>query len=575
VGVSAVLDIAKTSLAAQQLALATTGHNIANADTKGYCRQTAVLGSRPSVSLGNVIMGSGVQVDQITRAYDSFATKYLNQQTGALSSVKAQSDYMSVLESALNDVGDNGLTTSLNDFWGGWQDLANNPSGSAERGALIQKGEQLASQLNNSKNQIDSVGAEIKQQVVQGVSDVNQMFSQVAQLNGEITSMETGQGEANDLRDKRDLLLNKLSEAIGAKYFEGPNGQVSVFVANRMMVAGVTSHSFTTQAVGDSVAVQWQGSQSNSEDVSNQIAGGTVGGYLSLLTQTLPDLAGKLDDFASSLIFEVNSLHSQGVGAQAPTSATGDQQATDAGVAMSSAASGLAFGQRIDDSGSAGFKVWAYDASGAPLVAGGTQVTITAGMSLNDLAAALDAVGGISASVVNGRLQVAADAAEGGASFAFSNDTSHALAALGVGAFFSGHDAGSIGVQAGADDIAAGQINAAGSFASGDGRNALAIADIQDTAVNVGSANMTLNDALGSLTGAIGVKSAALSRDYDFKKGMLDQLQAQRDSQSGVSLDEELTNMIKYQQAYQAAARLLQTADAMLSSLITPSSSGV
>jgi len=568
-GVGAVLDITQSALIAQRTAVEVTGHNIANADTEGYSRQKSVMTSRQPLKLGAVLLGTGVTLSRVQRAYNTFASMNIDRKTSTLGDLDARGEYLGILETTFNETDDGGLQNRLSAFWAGWQDLANNPSGTAERLALIQDANELVSLVNTRSDSLSSAKGEIRTQITGQVNEINEMLSQVAQLNNEIVGMEVGGGSANDLRDQRDLLLHKLSEAVDTTYFEGPDGQVTVFIANRLAVDNCTAYSFETQAgAGGSVELLWHGTQLNQEDVSGQIEGGRLGGYLTMLNDTIPGYAASLDELAKALVFEVNAAHSQGVGQTAPSTTTSLEAVADADAALASAASGLSYYDRIDNSGTASLKLHVYDAAGDPLVAGGTTVTIAAGMTLNQLATAIDAVNGLSASVSDGRLTIAAAAGEGGSSFAFSDDTSNVLAALGLNAFFSGHDAGSIAVAATASQVNAASVQADSTFGSGDGSNALAIADLEDTQVQVGSSTETFSTALGALLGDIGVEAASVQRSHDFQDAMLQQLVAQRDSETGVSLDEELTSMMKYQHAYTAAAKLLQTADEMLSTLV-------
>ncbi len=567
-GVGAVLDITASALAAQRTALEVTGHNIANADTEGYSRQSLTLSTREPLPLGYVILGTGVRLVDVQRSYNRFANMNIDRQASTLGDMEARAEQLALLEASFNEVGGSGLGSHLSAFWAGWQDLANNPAGSAERNALLQNGEALASLLGSEGQTLESAATDLRQRIIQEVEGINSTLSQIADLNNEVLGTEVGGATANDLRDRRDQLLNSLSKAVGATYFEGPDGQVTVFIAGRLMVSGCNAYSLEAETSGDDVAIKWQGSQPSAEDISSQLEGGRLGGEITLLQETLPSYADKLDEFAAALIFEVNRLHSQGVGKQTLGSATATEAATDAAAAMSGAGSGLNFGSRIDDSGTASFRVHVYDSNGDPLLAGGTAITITAGMSLNGLATALDAVTGLDATVTGGKLTITAVSGEGAAGFAFSEDTSGVLAALGVNGFFSGHDAASIAVVATADTICAGRVQSDSSFGSGDGTNALAIADLEDSEVAIGSNTETFAASIASLVSSLGVEAGSVERDRQFREAMLNQLIARRDSQTGVSLDEEMSNMLKFQHAYTAAARLLQTADEMLKALV-------
>jgi len=202
-----------------------------------------------------------------------------------------------------------------------------------------------------------------------------------------------------------------------------------------------------------------------------------------------------------------------------------------------------------------------------------TERLSTGGTTLASLRNDINAVDNISASITtDGKLMIDADS---GYTVAFSDDTSNVLAALGVNTFFSGSTAGDISVAA--------RIDAAtGEFAAGDNDNALAMTDLQYTSMDIsqwtcdringntkGSVTTTIEDYYHSMVGSIGIVSSSISRDTEFNEMMVNELNTLRNSISAVSLDEEMTNLIKYQHAYQAAAKLITVSDEMLNTLIS------
>ncbi|MEJ2656887.1 MAG: flagellar basal body rod C-terminal domain-containing protein [Desulfobacterales bacterium] len=194
----------------------------------------------------------------------------------------------------------------------------------------------------------------------------------------------------------------------------------------------------------------------------------------------------------------------------------------------------------------------------------------------------IDAVANISAVITDGKLTIDADS---GYTFAFSDDTSNVLAGLGINTFFTGSGAGNIGVNGiiglNKNNIAAAQVGSDGAIASGNNANALAITDLQNTPLAIsqwtcdrtsgdteGSISSTIESYYHSMVGSIGIASASVSRDRSFSETMVNELNNIRDSISAVSLDEEMTNLIAYQHAYAAAAKLISTSDEMLNTLL-------
>jgi flagellar hook-associated protein 1 FlgK len=176
--------------------------------------------------------------------------------------------------------------------------------------------------------------------------------------------------------------------------------------------------------------------------------------------------------------------------------------------------------------------------------------------------------------VENNSLKIIANAATD--SFGFAQDGSNALMALGVNTFFTGDKAYTLGVNAwvldNPDLVAAAQIDSTGALAAGDNRNALALAELEDTAVT--ATGLTLAEAYQRLVTEVGLDTERAGQQEDFYQGLVDQFTQMRDSVSGVSLDEELTNLIKFQRAYQAAARLVTVADELYQTLLAMAVTG-
>ncbi|MDP2799292.1 MAG: flagellar basal body rod C-terminal domain-containing protein, partial [Deltaproteobacteria bacterium] len=158
-------------------------------------------------------------------------------------------------------------------------------------------------------------------------------------------------------------------------------------------------------------------------------------------------------------------------------------------------------------------------------------------------------------------------------SMAFSDDTTNILMAAGINTFFDGYDSGSIALNSvitnNTDNIAAGTIDSTGDYSLGDNENALALADLQIQNVDIGGQSATFDDYYNALVGEIGITARGYNSGYDFSQNMVHQLSQLRDAVSGVSLDEEMTKLIQYQQAYSAAAKLIQASDEMMQTLLS------
>jgi flagellar hook-associated protein 1 FlgK len=300
--------------------------------------------------------------------------------------------------------------------------------------------------------------------------------------------------------------------------------------------------------------------------------GGMLAGLLDSRNSTSGFVKGfqsQLDALANNLVLEINRLQASGIGLQGLTTLVSENAVTGPATALNAA--GLPF-TPVDGS----FKVFVYDASGAvtfsgtiPVTAGTTSLTAMA--SLID---AVDGVGGLTATVgADNKLTIMAPA---GGTFTLAADTSDTLVALGLHGFFSGSDARTIAVsnsvQADASTIAATTPNSTGVFSPGDNSNALALASLQDdsTAITLPSGGTTtLGAYLSNLVSDLASQEAGAKRSVGLHTTMADFLTSRRDQASGVSLDEEMTNLIRFQKAYEAAAHFVTVVNDLLGTLMT------
>lgn len=579
-----VFDIAKDALSAQRYGLDVTAHNIANVNTPGYSRQSPVYEAKLPFPYGGLLFGRGVDTSTVMRTSDQFVeNRLMQQQSGLLNSTEMES-YMKVLEGIFNENSQTSISNLMSGFWNLWQDITNNPSGSSERTALYEYSVQLSEQLNLLDTEMNQFEIDLTNAISAGIGKINQITGEIAEINQQIPGMEAG-SIANDLRDKRNDLLSELSGYIDTKSFEQENGSLTVVTARGcVLVSGNSSYDLTLGGTNGN-RVEWQGSDGNNTDLTGYIGNGKLGGWLDMRDQILAKYKLDLDAFAKEFAWSVNLQHSQGIGLAALSTVTGTYAVTNTGEELGTVDSGLDYQAKITDGS---FKLWIYDSStGAVVGVGATTITIDAdpgGTTLNGLSAAIDAVANIGASITpENTLKIDAGS---GFTFAFSDDTSNVLASLGINTFFSGSSAGNIAVndRIGSDinAIAAARVSSDGLFAAGDNRNAIAVSDIQYASQSIsrwtcdringnteGVITTSLEDYYHSMVGSIGITSAGISRNKSFNEVMVSKLSNIRDGISAVSLDEEMTNLIKFQQAYAAAAKLIGTADEMLNTLLS------
>jgi flagellar hook-associated protein 1 FlgK len=565
-GIGLLLNTAKDALQSQQLAINVATQNIANVNTPDYSRQIPILESKRPAPYAGLTLGQGVTVTQIQRQANTFIENMLQQRQSDLSATSEKETYMGTLENIFSESSDAGLSTQMSNFWNAWQDLSNNPSGSAERDTLCQRGELLCQAFSNASGEVDQMSNELNLSLQAGVKTVNDITKKIADLNTQIVSFGVT-GNANDLMDQRQNLVNQLSQYLDINYFQNDDNTMTITTGTGYPLV---SHGDSYSLGFDGNNITWQSSDGKDLDITSTIKGGKMGGWIDMRDSVIPEYKGKLDDLVGSIISAVNEVHSQGVGLEGMTSATGAYKATAPGSALQS--SGLEYQDQIE---SGSFSFWAYDSTGQPVDLGGPNGSLTvtvdpANTTMGNIQSALNGVAGgnITADVTtDGRLEIQG---LNGYSFAFSGDTSNALAALGINTFFTGTDAGSMAVNSqlenNKDLIAAGKVGSSGEIASGDNSNALDMADLQYQ--DIAALGDTLGNYLAGMEGSIGIDSQSVSRSNSYNETMVNSLKQQRDNVSAVSIDEEMTDVIKYQQAYAAAAKLISIADQMYQTLL-------
>ena len=331
------------------------------------------------------------------------------------------------------------------------------------------------------------------------------------------------------------------------------------------LVQGVLSFNLTSQVdASDNVNLTWQGPGGTTETIpTDSLNGGKLAALIQTRDEDIPQYQQDLDQLAKSIIVAVNNQHSQGVGLNLFSQTEGTYQVTDP---TQSLATALPLGDQITN----GSLTISIDRNGTHLGSG--TIAIDPSLSLNDVVQSInnDAVLGsyLTASVDNNQLKIVANASTD--TFGIAGDDSHVLTALGVNTFFTGDKAYTFGVNASVLDdpslVAAGQIDASGAHPVGDNSNALALAGLENA--TVGPNGLTFSADYQDMVTNLGLDAKNADDQTTFYQGLVNQLSQMRDSVSGVSLDEEMTNLVKYQRAYQAAARLVSTADTMYQTLI-------
>ncbi len=285
-GLTNLLNIAKVGLLAQQTSLQTVGHNISNVNTPGYSKQNVTLAAKDPTPTFIGPLGNGVDATEVTRSYDRFITSTLFAKTSELSGLETKLSGLKTVESLFNEVEDNGLNGLLEDFWQGWDDLANNAEGTPERTTLLQRATMLSQAIKDKYQNLMALSKDIDLNIQASVDDINNISRQIAELNVQIVSAEAGHHSANDLRDQRDELLRRLSELANVRYFETERGSYTIMIGQGSpLVEDDKSWQLNVQ----DNKVLWFGSNGQQFELTTaDIASGELGGWLDIKTKLKP-----------------------------------------------------------------------------------------------------------------------------------------------------------------------------------------------------------------------------------------------------------------------------------------------
>ncbi len=549
-----VLNTAKLGLLSQQLAIEVTGQNIANVQTEGYSRQEVNFeASNPrNFSLGQI--GTGVRVAGIERSHDEFLFSQILGEGDTLGRFQVRKDVFEQLELLLSENNGRSLNGSLSSFFNGLQDVASNPTGLPERSSLLAEAQNLSSVFNNLGESLFQIQQNLDSAISVEVAKINSLAQEVGSLNKAIHANEPTSFSANDLRDKRDQKVKELSEMIDLNFVDEQDGQISLTLDDGTALV-LQSNVFTlaTSINGNNKSfldIEIQDSAGNSKNVTSSLTGGTIKGYLEMRDVEVEALKDKLDRMAAGFVKEFNSIHQQGFGIDGstgnnffnPLSTTVVSNVDNTGSSTLTAANGDPSNISIDKyeitfTGSNSFSL-----ENLTTGASSGAFTFTAGSTFN---------------LANGFAVTISGTPAVGDSFKLSA-SENAAREFSVAS----------GVLSNGNKISAG-LNS-----STDGANALALTDLQSDLVfdsvtlKAGSGTFTFDEFYSSIVSSVGIQSFSSRSTLSQQDGILLQLNTRRESISGVSIDEEMINMIKFQQAFNAAARLIGAVDELLDTII-------
>ena len=473
IGLGSIFDIGRKALKANLGGLNVSGNNVANVNTEGYSRE--VITFKPSIPFRTPrgVFGTGVEIESVRRVRDDIVDMQIRTHNTPLGEFQEKEKIYKQLENIFNEPSSEyGIREQFERFFDTFQEFANDPESGSIRTVLREQAQVLTETIKRVDQQLVILSKDIGFEISQKVDEINNIAKRIADLNVKIVSSENIGSSANQLRDQRDLELDRLSEITNVYYKEDSGGAINVSVGGNSLVSiGERVSSLKCIDINDGVNLlsKVTGAESGLEFVTNS---GRLKGLLECRNEIIPEYRERLNILTKTLISQVNNLHRNGVGLKGSQpevphdndffTGTGSSD-IDLSDAIKSSVNNIAAAERIET----------VDESGQTIITG----------------------------------------------------------------------------------------------ASGDNKIALQIANLKGTLI-FESNTKTFDDYFSETIGVLGVEARDVKDNAARQQMVVTQFQNLRDSTSGVSLDEELTYLIKYQRGYQAAARVISTVDEMFLTLI-------
>lgn len=590
---SIALSNALSGLNVSQAGLATISQNVANANTVGYSRQVIDLQQRV---IGGVL--NGVEVASVNRIVDSFLVRELQTQASTLGAAAAAETFFNEIQARFGTTAnDSTSSANLADFAAGIEALATNPEDQALRFDVVAAGIRLASGISELATSVQKLRAEADRKIEAAVDTINAALIVVKDLNDKIARAQVNGENSSALEDLRDRAMATIAAEISITTFARDNGQLSILTADgkTLLDQQLRQLDYSTSAlvkadtvfspikifaidpvtgatVGGGEVIVTGGT---SDAVVSTIDSGRIKGLLDIRDGTLHDLAAQVEAFAAAVRDGYNAIHNTGTSFPAPNTLTG----------TSPVSAGDPF------SGTGTVRIAVVDGSGA-IVGQPLDLDLTAlgATTFGALATTIDAALGANATaaIVNGKLEITAtdgtngiainegDSQVGGTTQGFSDF-------FGLNDFFTGtaaadftvrtdimNDPSLLSVGLLSPTAVAGEIG----IAIGDNRVALKLAAFTEASITFGSVgglpagSYTIVDYAAAITGLNAVQAAAATQNAGLQRDLFDNLEFRATSISGVNVDEEMANMIVFEQSFVASARVLTTTAEMFNILI-------
>ncbi len=293
-------NIGRRALHAGQLGIAVAGQNIANVNTPGYARQQLQISAAP---------GGGVTVDGIRSFRDRFVETRLQSETASNARLIARRDALTPVEAAFNESDAGGINSAMSKFFSSWRDLEAQPNSVPSRAVVIELGAALSAAFRSTARRLDESRSSAVSSLKPIVEEVNQLAGRVAELNGKITNADLANANVLELKDQRAEAARNLSELVGARSLENPDGSLSLTLGDGQSLVLGTHHA--TLAVSENIINGKSEITFTLDGTATVINDGSARGLIDAIAE-IDKQASALDALAASLFERVNSLHTSG-----------------------------------------------------------------------------------------------------------------------------------------------------------------------------------------------------------------------------------------------------------------------
>jgi flagellar hook-associated protein 1 len=621
-----MLGIGLSGLRAMQRALDTTAHNISNVSTEGYSRQRVDFGTRNPQSFGGNWLGSGVDATSVRRVYDQYISQQTRSSGGNLARLEAFSTQAERLDNLLGDTS-NGIGASLQSFTDALNEVSSTPNSVPARQVLLSQAQAFVERLQNYDSRLRDMDADVNSRLTGEARDITQLAKDIAKLNESITAATAGSGlPPNDLLDQRDQLVDQLSAKIGVSVVAEGDATLNIFVGNgQPLVLGSTASQITTapDAIDPERLTLALQTPAGTVDLTRSVSGGTIGGLLDFRREMLDPARNDLGRITLAVVNQVNNQHREGMDLNGQLGGNlftvGGVDTTDSLANTGTAAltvtrtniggltandyvllnTGSGFTLRNKETGAA----VAFTGTGTvadPILFDGLSLVVGAGSASGDqyvIHPTREAVSGLSVAITD-PARVAAAAPIRAAAATTNTGTGKITAGEVLDATnanlltttnivftsattYSVNGGPNVAYTAGSNiDVNGWRVQISGAPATGDSftvrnnagavgdnRNAFAIVDALKAGVLDGGST-SVAAAVERLTADIGLATRSAQASRDAAQSVNESDLAARDAVSGVNLDEEAANMLRFQQAYQANAQIIAIAGEMFDTLI-------